>query len=397
MGKNSEMKSVSEKSWTASGRAMRVALFVFALAVVAAVLWFSSVVVRDLQDEELRRVELWADATSILASSETTDNTTIEMMLKIVQANNSIPVVVTDSAYNVLFYRNLTADDDTLSQAKVDERLATLRQSGHTIDIDIDGANEQHIFYDNSHILTLLSYYPYVQLGLVALFVAFAYALFSRARKSEQDRVWIGLARETAHQLGTPISALLGWCQILRMGNVDTNMVADEVEHDVKRLQYIAERFSKMGSETTLERTPIVPEIQEIASYLRTRAAKNINIRVESADEASIMPLHNKTLIGWAIENLCRNAIDAMPDGGEIVISVSQSGKRTLIDVTDNGRGMPKSQTRKIFTPGFTTKTRGWGIGLALTRRIVEEYHKGRIFVLHTELGKGTTIRMEVK
>ncbi len=380
----------------AMGRVLRVAQLVFALAVVLVVMWFSEVVVRDLQDEELRRVELWAEATRILASDETSETATIEMMLQIVQANTTIPVIVTDSAFTPLFHRNLTPNDADLDPQEVLAILDELRDSGHSIDVGIDGATEQHIFYANSRILVLLSYYPYVQLALVILLGIIAYMLLSRARKSEQDSVWIGLARETAHQLGTPISALLGWCQLLRTGDIDPATVADEIEHDTSRLQSIADRFSKMGSDITLKASPLLPEMEEVAAYLRTRAGKKITLRVETEEGDAIAPEHNPTLIGWAVENLCRNAIDAMPDGGEIVIRLGRSGRRTIIDVSDTGRGMTKSVARKIFLPGFTTKTRGWGIGLALARRIVEEYHRGKIFVLHTEVDAGTTIRIVI-
>lgn len=366
----------------------------FGLAVCAVVMWYAGMLVGELRTEETKRIEMWADATRLLATDAATEEEYIDILLRIVQDNTTIPVALTDAEGNVLQYRNLAADGAVLTDQQLESALAELIASGQSIDIALDGDEPQRLFYSNSSIVRQLSYYPFVQIGLVFLFVVFAYNVYSRARRKEQDRVWEGLARETAHQLGTPITALVGWSVLLKSGDAEPAEVGREIDGDIKRLQRIADRFSKIGSEPDMKSTPLRTEVEQTVGYLRVRAGRNVTMAIECEADFDPSPLHNRVLLSWAVENLCRNAIDAMPSGGSITVRLMPEGERTIIDIIDTGKGMTKSQARHIFDAGFTTKTRGWGIGLTLARRIIVQYHKGKIFVLNTEVGVGTTIRI---
>lgn len=378
------------------GRMRHWLLLGFGLAVCAVVMWYASTMAEQLKQEETKSIGLWADATRLLAQEEIAESEYVDVLLRIVQDNTTIPVVVCDAQDSILLHRNLGDDGRLLSAQELTEFLAELKNSGHRIEIKLDANTTQYLYYSNSLIIRMLGFLPFFQIGLAALFVVFAYVVFSRARRWEQDRVWEGLARETAHQLGTPISALMGWSQLLESGDAQPQMVSQQMNHDIARLQNIADRFQKIGSLTTMACSSIRDEMEATAEYLRTRAGKRISIVVECADGYSQQPVHNSVLMSWAVENLCRNSIDAMPkEGGRIVIRLLPYGQKTVIEITDNGRGMTKTEARRIFDAGFTTKKRGWGIGLTLTRRIVEQYHRGKISVLRTAIGQGTTMRIE--
>lgn len=374
-------------------------LLAFASIICAVVLWYSNVLVSDMQREETKRMEIWAEATKLLASSASTDlseSDMIELLLQIIQENSTIPVVVVDENDSIVSMRNVTINDSIASKEEIAREVSAIIGEGSRIDIVLDDGAEQHLYYANSYTINRLAYFPLIQLGLVALFLLFAYVVFRHARKLEQDKVWIGLARETAHQLGTPISALSGWIELLRSGDIDPNIVANEIGNDTERLKAIADRFSKIGSLPEMHEVPIITTIQSTIDYLRSRIPSSVELKILCADD-KISPMHNPILMGWTIENLCRNAVDAMDGKGIITVDVSKNKNRTIIDVIDTGKGMSYKTARNIFQAGFTTKMRGWGIGLALAKRIVEKYHRGHIFVYQTEIGVGTIIRIILK
>lgn len=372
-------------------------LIAFASIILATILWYTNLIAKDLQTEETKRMQLLAEATKMLASTEISESETIDLLLEIVQGNTTIPVVVTDNDDNIIMMRNIVGNDSTASEETKKQAAAYIIENGIRIDLNIDKGYQQHFYYSDSHTLRMLSYYPLIQIGLVTLFIIFGYTVIVRARRQEQDKVWIGLARETAHQLGTPITAIAGWTELLRTEELDNQTVATEIDKDNDRLKAIADRFSKIGSEPAMISEPIIDAINNTINYLATRIPSTVSIKLQNSCTDDTTTYHNKTLIEWTIENICRNAVDAMNGKGEIVITLKNDTENTIIDIADNGKGMTKSTARRIFKAGFTTKKRGWGIGLALAKRIVEKYHKGKIFVRSTAPGVGTTIRITLK
>lgn len=368
-------------------------LFFSAFILCALTLWYTNWMVNDLEADEHGKVELWAKATNMIAADSPDESDVIDLLLQIIHSNNTIPVIVTDSAENVISVRNLSENDTLLSSKEIASALAKLKVNGQRIDIPVSNGQFQHLYYSDSRVIRRLSFFPFVELALVALFIIFAYIVFSSIKRSEEDKVWIGLARETAHQLGTPITALIGWTDLLESGDIDNRTASAEIKNDAERLRNIADRFSKIGSQPEMLETPLSETITSTTEYLRNRLPKRIKLVCEL--EADSIPIrHNPVLIGWAIENLCRNATDATEGDGTITIRSYAEGEHMIIDVTDTGKGMPHNIARNIFKPGYTTKKRGWGIGLTLTRRIINEYHNGRIFVANTEPNIGTTIRI---
>lgn len=376
----------------------KILLVGFASVVVAVALWYTNGLVADLQNEETKRMEHWADATKLLASSDMSEYEIIDYLLKIVHQNTTIPIIVTDGDDNILQVRNLAPNDSLLTTDEINKIFLRMKSEARMIDVPLEDGQSQRLYYSNSHIINRLSFFPLIQIALVAMFVIFAYVVFSRARRSEQDKVWIGLARETAHQLGTPITALIGWSDILEADEtINRQMVAREMQNDISRLRSVADRFSKIGSYPEMQSAPIADAARKTVDYLRPRIPSRISIEVDDTQGNTLSPKHNATLIGWAMENLCRNAVDATEGEGRITISIVPDGKNTAIDITDSGKGMTKSAARHIFDAGYTTKQRGWGIGLTLARRIVKQYHRGRIFVRRTEPRHGTTIRIVLR
>ena len=368
---------------------------VIAAVIIAAVsLVVSHILVRDLAIEERNRMEVWAEAMRSLSTAE--ENTDLNLVLKVINENNTIPVIVTDEQGNVQTFRNveIVADNHDDSMAVAARKAADMRASGRDIRISLGtDAGSIHVSYDESVMITRLSYYPYVQLGIVLIFVVIAIFALLTSKKAEQNKVWVGLSKETAHQLGTPISSLMAWTEILRETYPDDELIP-EMDKDVKRLQLIAERFSKIGSIPEPVDTPLAEMLRHVVDYMDRRTSQKVRIIDEfSACDAHVMV--NPSLFEWVLENLCKNAVDAMEGGGTITIKAFVS-QRVIIDVTDTGKGIEKKNIKNVFRPGFTTKTRGWGLGLSLAKRIVEEYHHGKIYVLKSEVGKGTTFRIEV-
>ncbi len=374
-------------------RRIKVILVISAVIIAVASLYFSHRLVKDLSMEERLKMEVWAEA--MRAFSVADENVDLNLVLKVLNANNTIPVIVSDAEGNIQTYRNIEiASNDSV--AFLYKQLERFKQNGSVIRINLSsGSDYNDVYYQDSLMLTRLSVYPYVQLGVVLIFVLVAIFALLSSKKAEQNKVWVGLSKETAHQLGTPISSLMAWTGLLKSAYPSDNLIPCMTE-DVARLQMIANRFSKIGSAPEMEQVDLGKLLKEVTEYMARRTSNKVEIITHLPENAIIIPL-NASLFGWVIENLCKNAIDAMDGVGKITVSVIESATRWYIDVEDTGKGIIKSKHQTIFTPGYTTKKRGWGLGLSLARRIVEEYHSGRIFVKQSELNKGTVFRIELK
>ncbi len=305
----------------------------------------------------------------------------------------SVPVIYTDSTkMNVIASGNIDSSkihDTTFLKTT----LITMSSQNQPIEVEFGDGSKSYIFYQESKLLTQLKYYPYVMFGTIGMFLLIAYLLFSTARKVEQNQVWVGMAKETAHQLGTPLSALIAWLEYLRSTGLNPE-TATEIEKDIKRLETITERFSKIGSIPKLDYVDLLPVLNESVNYIKLRTSKNVLFTIDTDNQTEVLAQLNVPLFEWVIENLCRNAVDAMNGNGSITIKLSDQTQYVYIDITDTGKGIPKSKYKTIFEPGFTTKERGWGLGLSLTKRIIENYHSGKIFVKNSEIDKGTTFRI---
>lgn len=368
-------------------------LFLFAILIGVGSLVYTQFLVRSLKAEERKKVEMWAEATRLINSADSTQN--LDFLLSIIENNNTVPVILTDGFDNIIATRNI-------EQVKIDDsglmgvKLEKMKSDNEPIIIDLGNGTTNRIYYKDSIILSQLIYYPYVQLGFIILFILASYLALTSSRKAEQNRVWVGMSKETAHQLGTPTTSMSGWIEILQ-NNYPDIPVTKELALDVKRLEKVTERFSRIGSKPSLTQENIISLIQNSVNYLKTRSSSKVLFVLPFSPEEEISIPVNPALFEWVIENVCKNAIDAMEGDGEITIRVEEAEKHAIIDITDTGKGMPKSAWKKIFNPGFTTKKRGWGLGLSLAKRIIEEYHHGRIFVKSSEIGKGTTIRIMMK
>ena len=341
--------------------------------------------VKRLSREEQTRMEIWANATKELVRMN--EDCDITFVQQVIEANTTIPVVLVDAKGNVLSYRNI----EVQSEKELPALILDYKKKNAPIVINLGDNQIQRLDYGNSVLLTYLSYFPFIQLIAVFLFLVFVIWALLSTKKAEQNKVWVGLSKETAHQLGTPISSLMAWTEILKTKYPEDSLLF-EMEKDVSRLRTIAERFSQIGSKTELELVNLNQALADTLQYLRTRLSKKVDIQLNMEDE--VFCHINISLFEWVIENLCKNAVDAMDGEGKINISLLSRGKEIRIDVADSGKGMTKKNMRKIFNPGFTTKKRGWGLGLSLAKRIVEDYHKGKIFVRKTEVGKGTVFRI---
>ena len=376
--------------WTDRIRQVKIVLVVTAIVIAVASLVVSHLLVKDLQREERNKMEVWAQAMQTLQEAdETTD---LALVLSVIQGNKTIPVIVLDSDEQVMDYRNVNIrkKDSARYVADYGHRMY---KAGHYIQIG-DSVDYQLVCYDESTLLKRLSQYPYWQLGIVMIFVVVAIFALLSSKRAEQNKVWVGLSKETAHQLGTPISSLMAWVEILKENYPDDELIP-EMNKDVKRLELIAERFSKIGSLPEPVEASMNEVLAHVIDYMDRRTSKKVEIVSELPAENVVVKM-NASLFEWVIENLCKNAVDAMEGQGRIVLSLHEEGSKVAIEVTDNGKGIRKKDLKNVFTPGFTTKKRGWGLGLSLAKRIVEEYHKGRIYVKSSEVGVGTTFRIEM-
>jgi signal transduction histidine kinase len=381
--------------WTDRIRQVKILLVVMAVVIAVASLLVSHFLVDDLSNEERKKMEVWAQALHTL--NEADENTDLSLVLSVMEGNHTIPVIVLDKDGHVADYRNIQihADDAKDTIAFVEQMGKRMKAADRYIKIQIgDSADYQLVCYDDSVMLKRLAAWPYVQLGIVLIFVVVAIFALLSSKRAEQNKVWVGLSKETAHQLGTPISSLMAWTEMLKE-NYPNDELLPEMDKDVKRLERIAERFSKIGSVPEPVDTSMKEVIQHVIDYMNHRTSQKVNIICNMPAEDVILQM-NASLFEWVIENLCKNAVDAMEGEGTIIISLWKENKNVIIEVADTGKGIRKKDIKHVFTPGFTTKKRGWGLGLSLAKRIVEEYHRGKIFVKSSEIGKGTTFCIEM-
>ncbi|MGN0052237.1 MAG: sensor histidine kinase [Prevotella sp.] len=384
--------------WTDRIRQVKIVLVVAAVVISVASLVVSHFLVSDLSKEERNKMETWAQALHTLNNAN--ENTDLSLVLSVLQGNNTIPVVVVDSTGKVMDYRNVDISAENLkdSLSLLEKEANRMYRSGRFVKITLSNephADYQLVCYDESSLLKRLATYPYVQLGIVFIFVVVAIFALLSSKKAEQNKVWVGLSKETAHQLGTPISSLIAWIEILHENYPYDDMIP-EMEKDVKRLELIADRFSKIGSLPEPQPSSLNNVISNVVDYIDRRTSSAVLMTVNMPNHDVVVRI-NASLFEWVIENLCKNAVDAMEGKGKIWISVIEDGYDVAIEVADNGKGIRHKDLKSVFKPGFTTKKRGWGLGLSLAKRIVEEYHKGRIYVKESEIGIGTTFRIELK
>lgn len=403
---------MSIMQWTDQIRRVKIFLVLAAVIIAVASLVVSHILIKDLAREEHNKMEVWAEAMRTLNSAD--ENTDINLVLKVINGNNTIPVIVLDSDGKVQAYRNLdlgkcktTADSVQQVAALGKELLAERRVIRIVLDGQTEDGNETetsanactsddyiNVCYDDSVMLRRLSSYPYVQLGVVMIFVVIAIFALLTSKRAEQNKVWVGLSKETAHQLGTPISSLMAWTEILRETYPDDALIP-EMDKDVKRLQLIADRFSKIGSLPEPVDTNLRDVMEHVIDYMDRRTSRKVQM-IRDFPSNDIIVRINASLFEWVIENLCKNAVDAMEGKGTITLKTFKESGKAVIEVTDTGKGIRKKDLSNVFKPGFTTKKRGWGLGLSLAKRIVEEYHHGKIFVKKSEMGVGTTFRIEL-
>lgn len=365
-------------------------LLLFAVLIGLGSLFYTGNLVRKLKLEERENVELWAEATRLVSLTDTTQN--VEFLSLIIDNNNTVPVILTDESDSIISTRNF--DQEKINNPRyLRKNLKKIKESNEPIIINLENGHYNLIYYKNSIILTMLIFYPYIQLGIILLFILVSYLAFSSSQKAEQNQVWLGMSKETAHQLGTPTSSLAGWIEVLQNKYPDIP-ITKELALDVQRLEKVTERFSRIGSKPALVNENIISIIIRTIEYLKLRTSSKIRFNIDKLPKKEVIVPLNAALFEWVLENVSKNAIDSMEGNGDITIYVTETDKNAIIDIIDTGKGIPKSSINKIFDPGFTTKQRGWGVGLSLAKRIIEEYHNGRIFVRHSELGKGSCIRI---
>ena len=360
--------------------------------IVILILWNTYNFFQIFKNEERAKMEFWASALTTIAN--TNENTDIELPLQIITKNTTIPIFITDSKENIIDFNNI---DEEISKDSIalKKYFNSVKNDNQPIKMERSNSKYQLVYYGDSPLLNKLKYYPVALLLIIILFGAVVYNFYRATKMATQNKLWAGMAKETAHQIGTPLSSLIGWLEILKLDNVEESTIV-EIEKDITRLQTITDRFSKIGSEPVLEKRDIIEDTKNTVDYLQTRVSQQV-IFTFKAPEHPIFVAINPALHSWTIENLVKNAIDAMKGKGSLAIAISELEDVVKIKITDSGKGIPKNQFSKVFEPGFTTKKRGWGLGLSLTKRIVQEYHKGRIKVAHSEIGKGTTMQMSFK
>jgi signal transduction histidine kinase len=373
-------------------RRWKILLLLLAVVIGIGAFYYTNWLVKNMAKEERKSVELWAEATQKLVSADINSNQDITFLNDIIIRNTSIPIIITDSLDRIGDSRNISFSEKNKDKVLLRE-LHKMKEENEPIIITISETQKQYLYYGDSILLENLKYYPIVQFGVIFLFILVAYLAFNSSRNSEQNQVWVGMSKETAHQLGTPISSLMAWVELLKMQNIDEKLI-QEFEKDTERLQKITERFSKIGSIPELVRTDVGETIRSTVEYLKTRSSGKIKFILDfDQDKRYEAPL-NSSLFSWVIENLCKNAIDAMNNSGTIQVSIMEKADQLFIEVSDTGKGISKAYFKTVFQPGFTTKKRGWGLGLSLAKRIVENYHKGKIFLKQSEINKGTTFKI---
>lgn len=384
--------------WTDRIRQVRIVLVIAAVIIAVATLSVSHFLVKDLSDEERNKMEVWAQALHALSNAD--ESTDLSLVLSVIGGNNTIPVIVMDAAGNVTDFRNVNvkADNEADSMKYVEALGRQMYNSGKYIKVDFgDSASVndyQLVCYDESTMLKRLSSYPYIQLGAVLIFVVVAIFALLSSKRAEQNKVWVGLSKETAHQLGTPISSLMAWVEMLKEIYPEDSLIP-EMDKDVKRLELIADRFSKIGSLPEPVDCSMNEVLGHVVDYMDKRTSSKVVIIKDFPDNDVVVKM-SASLFEWVVENLCKNAVDAMEGRGTIHVRLFEESGRVVVEVQDTGKGIRKKDIKNVFAPGFTTKKRGWGLGLSLAKRIVEEYHHGRIFVKSSEVGRGTVFRIEM-
>jgi len=355
-------------------------------------LLYTNRLVKSIEATERQKMELWAEAVRIMDGADF--ETDVAFPFSVIESNTYIPVILTDSERNILSHKNL--DSLKVEDAKYMQRqLAHAREENDSLVINLGPDEYQLLFYRDSILLRKMVFFPYVQLGVIFLFILVSYIAFSVSRKAEQNEVWTGMSKETAHQLGTPISSLIGWMELLKQSKVDPGMVS-EMQKDTSRLEKITDRFSKIGSKPTLKESNLTDILAASLDYMRNRGPESVEYVLDIPEKPIRVPL-NDTLFEWVIENLCKNATDAIEGKGRVILHAVETETGVIIDVEDSGKGIAKSRFKTVFKPGYTTKKRGWGLGLSLSKRIIESYHNGKIFVLSSEPYDSTVIRIQLK
>ena len=370
----------------------KIGAWVVAFIIVATSLLFTNRLAEKLTLEQHRKMEIWAEAMrQFVNATEETEH--VDFLWKIIEENDNIPVLIADQADQIVTTRNFAHVPEENADAYYAKELKRLKGLRKPIEISLGDNQKQYIYYDDSNLLKQLAYFPYIQLSVIAIFLIGVLMALATTKNAEQNRVWVGLSKETAHQLGTPISSLLAWIEILKSNYPDDSMI-DDMGNDINRLKTIAERFSKIGSKSEFELVNINDTLRQSVQYMQKRSSQMVTYTLTET-QPNIQTLLCVPLFEWVIENLCKNAIDAMDGKGSIQIETTiDERKHVIIDITDTGKGIDKRQFKSVFKPGYTTKRRGWGLGLSLAKRIIEEYHHGKIFVKQSALNKGTTFRI---
>lgn len=373
-------------------RRWKLLLLLGAIVIGVASLMYTNWLTEKLSEEERKKVILWAEATQRLASDDISLETDISLIEMIIDDNTTIPLILVNESEEILIDANISYKSNRRDLI-LQKELKKMKAHSAPIEVIISDTEKQYFYYCESYLLRNLRLFPVVQLLVIFLFIAVAYLAFSASRTAEQNQVWVGMSKETAHQLGTPISSLMAWIELLRLQDTDETIVS-EFEKDIQRLEKITERFSKIGSRPELLHTNLLQAVQGTVEYLRKRSSDKVKYIVEAEEGADWSVPLNEALFSWVIENLSKNAIDAMDSEGTITLQLKTREDDVFLDITDTGKGLHKSQYKTIFQPGYSTKKRGWGLGLSLAKRIIENYHKGKIFIKHSELRKGTTFRI---
>ena len=352
---------------------------------------FTTRLANKFAEEEYRKIELWAEATRQLIMADEDDN--IDLILSVMEGNTTIPVYMVDSAHQLLLSRNVREPKHNKEEF-YQQRINNLRLSQEPIVVQVNEEVTQYIYYEDSILLRRLYWFPYVQLAVIIAFIAIAVIALIMAQRSEQNSLWVGLSKETAHQLGTPISSLNAWNELLK-ATYPNDALLPQMDEDIRRLQMIAERFSKIGSQPTLNQEALLPIVQSAMEYMRVRTSNKITYTLHADTDCQVMVC--KPLFEWVIENLCKNAIDSMEGKGEITLSLTKQENKVNLDITDTGKGIDRRHFKTIFKPGYTSKKRGWGLGLSLAKRIIEDYHRGKLFVKQSQIGVGSTFRITLE
>ena len=374
---------------------LKLILVLVAMVIVAATLLYTNNLATKLAEEERQKVTQIADVYHYIATAN--DNTDFRFFIELIQANKTVPIISTDNDDNIVAFLNIDSAKVAKDTTYLKKRLEEMKDFAEPIKLELSAGIYQYVYYQHSDLYQQLLYYPYVQLMIIAAFLIVAYTLFNIARRSEQNRVWVGMAKETAHQLGTPISSLAAWVEYLEnIPELDGRKhVMEEMDKDVQRLVLIADRFSKVGSQPDLQPCHLGDELARSIDYIKRRSSQKAVFNFEQSDSDIIVNM-NVILFNWVIENLLKNALDAMEGVGEITVEIRTENDQAIIDISDTGKGIPRSKQKTVFEPRYSTKKRGWGLGLTLAKRIVESYHKGKIFVKTSIPGKGTTFRIQL-